>query len=276
MNTTIYSISESPRAAGQIWVGTDDGNVQLTRDGGRNWANVTANLSACPQGNWISWVEASRYNPAVAYVTNDRHTYGDMPALSLPHRRLWTDLAAADRARNAGRSRLRPCHQGRPAQSQHPLPRDRVRICTSASNGGRSWAQFKPNNFPDGLAVRDIALQEREDDLVLATHGRGIWVIDDVSPLRQLTPRNARQHRRSLFQADPVEQRIQGYGGWAEGDATYLRRQSAERRDHHLLPKGAARDRPDEARDPRFVAARWSTKSRPPSGAASTGSTGRC
>src|SRR5437868_5882452 len=77
MNTTIYSISESPRAAGQIWVGTDDGNVQLTRDAGRSWNNLTPNLGM-PPGNWISWVEGSRFNPAVAYVTDDRHQYGDM------------------------------------------------------------------------------------------------------------------------------------------------------------------------------------------------------
>ena len=77
MNTTIYSISESPHAAGQIWAGTDDGNLQLTRDGGRSWTNVTANMGL-PRGNWISWVEASRHHPAVAYATNDRHMHGDM------------------------------------------------------------------------------------------------------------------------------------------------------------------------------------------------------
>ena len=77
MNTTIYSISESPKAAGQIWVGTDDGNVQLTRNGGGSWTNLTPNLGM-PAGNWISWVEASRHDPAVAYVTDDRHAYGDM------------------------------------------------------------------------------------------------------------------------------------------------------------------------------------------------------
>ena len=92
--------------------------------------------------------------------------------------------------------------------------------CSSASNGGQSWAQFKPNNFPDGLAVRDIALQDREDDLVLATHGRGIWVIDDISPLRALTSATLAS-AATLIPGRPVEQRIQGNGGWAEGDATY-------------------------------------------------------
>ena len=88
-------------------------------------------------------------------------------------------------------------------------------------NGGQSWAQFRPNGFPDGLAVRDIALQERDDDMVLATHGRGIWVIDDISPLRQLTPTTLAS-AAVLLPGKPVEQRIQGNGGWSEGDATYF------------------------------------------------------
>ena len=65
-----------PARAGPIWVGTDDGNVELTRDGGRSWTNLRPNLGM-PQGNWISWVEASRFSPAVAYVADDRHAYGD-------------------------------------------------------------------------------------------------------------------------------------------------------------------------------------------------------
>jgi hypothetical protein len=87
-------------------------------------------------------------------------------------------------------------------------------------NGGQSWAQFKPNDFPDGVAVRDIALQPREDDLVLATHGRGIWVIDDISPLRALSAQTLASNV-ALIAGRPVEQRIQGNGGWAEGDATF-------------------------------------------------------
>src|SRR5438067_1349118 len=79
MNTTVYSISESPKNAQLIWVGTDDGNVQVTRDGGKNWTNVTANIPGLAKGQqWITWVEASRYNEATAYATVDRHTFGDM------------------------------------------------------------------------------------------------------------------------------------------------------------------------------------------------------
>jgi photosystem II stability/assembly factor-like uncharacterized protein len=218
MNTTIYSISESPRAAGQIWVGTDDGNVQLTRDGGAHWTNVTANLGM-PAGNWISWVEASRYDPAVAYVTDDRHTSGDMaPYLyrTSDCGRTWQRLVGPDTPGVRGYA--------------HVIKEDRLNpnilfLGTEfglymSLNAGQSWAQFKPNNFPDGLAVRDIALQEREDDMVLATHGRGIWVIDDISPLRQLSAQTLAS-TAVLLPSAPVEQRIQSGGGWAEGDASY-------------------------------------------------------
>jgi photosystem II stability/assembly factor-like uncharacterized protein len=218
MNTTIYSISESPRAAGQIWVGTDDGNVQLTRDGGRNWTNLTPSLGM-PAGNWISWVEASRFDPAVAYVTDDRHSYGDMGTYLY-------------RTADYGRTWQRLVSPGTPGVRgyAHVIKEDRLNpnilflgtefgLFTSL-NGGQSWAQFKPNNFPDGVAVRDIALQPQEDDLVLATHGRGIWVIDDISPLRQLTSATL-ANAATLLPGRPAEQRIQGNGGWAEGNATY-------------------------------------------------------
>ncbi len=218
MNTTIYSISESPKAAGQIWVGTDDGNVQLTRNGGGSWTNLTPNLGM-PAGNWISWVEASRYDPAVAYVTDDRHAYGDMN----PYLYRTTDY---------GRTWQRLVGPGTPGVRgyAHVIKEDRLNpnilfLGTEfglfmSLNGGQSWAQFKPNDFPDGVAVRDIALQDREDDLVLATHGRGIWVIDDISPLRALTA-PVLASNAVLIPGKPVEQRIQGNGGWAEGDASY-------------------------------------------------------
>ena len=87
-------------------------------------------------------------------------------------------------------------------------------------NAGQSWAQFKPDNFPDGLAVRDVESQDRTDDLLLATHGRGIWIIDNVSPLRQLSAQTLASSA-VLIPSGPIEQRIQGNGGWAEGDASY-------------------------------------------------------
>ncbi|HJT82791.1 MAG TPA: hypothetical protein VJ719_16460, partial [Chthoniobacterales bacterium] len=78
MHTTIYSISESPKDKNVIWVGTDDGNVQMTRDGAKTWTNVVANVPNLPKNSWVSWVQASNFDPGTAYATFDRHTYGDM------------------------------------------------------------------------------------------------------------------------------------------------------------------------------------------------------
>ena len=160
-------------------------------------------------------------------------------------------MAAADRPGNARRSRLCPRDQGGPAQPQHPLSWAPSSGSSCRSMAASSWAQFKPNNFPDGLAVRDIALQERDDDLVLATHGRGIWVIDDISPFGQLTPATL----ASTVSAARPSGRAADPGQWRLGRRRrhVLRRQSAERRVDHLLSEGAACDRPDEARNPRFV-----------------------
>ena len=217
MHTTIYSISESPRAAGQIWVGTDDGNVQLTRNGGANWTNVTKALKL-PADSWISWVEASRYDPATAYVTVDRHTTGDFTP------RLY-------RTRDYGKSWTPLITSGSGVEGYaHVIREDRQRadilylgtemgLFTSVDSGAH-WARFRPNNFP-AVAVRDIALPSGEDDLVLATHGRGIWVIDDVSPLRALTPATLASEA-TLIGSAPQQMRIEAGGGWAEGDTTYF------------------------------------------------------
>ena len=216
MHTMIYSISESPRSAGLIWVGTDDGNVQLTRNGGGNWTNVTPALRL-PPDSWISWVEASRHDPGTAYVTVDRHTSGDFTPMLFKTRdygRSWTRLITPASAVEG---------------YAHVIREDRVRPdilylgtemgLFTTIDGGAHWARFRPNNFP-AVAVRDIALPSAEDDLVLATHGRGMWVIDDVSPLRALTPVTLAAHS-ALIASAPQQMRIETYGGWAEGDASY-------------------------------------------------------
>jgi hypothetical protein len=87
-------------------------------------------------------------------------------------------------------------------------------------DGGKNWAQFKGNHFP-AVAVRDLAIHPRDNDLVLATHGRGVWIIDDITPLRALTPDLLKQEV-AFVSARPVQQRIDGQGGWANGDAVFV------------------------------------------------------
>ncbi len=216
MHTTIYSISESPKAKGLIWIGTDDGLVQVTRDDGKTWSNVTGNIAGLAKGNWTSWVEASRHDANVAYATFDRHTFGDFTPYLY-------------RTGDGGKSWKALPTAGVRGWA-HVIKEDRINpniLFLGTENGlwisidaGSSWAQFKGNDFPD-VAVRDIALQPQKDDLVMATHGRGMWVIDDISPLRALTPQTLTADA-AFLPGRPAQQRIQGNGGWPEGDATFV------------------------------------------------------
>ncbi len=217
MHTTIYSICESPRDAQVIWVGTDDGNVQLTRDGGRSWKNVGGTLPGVIAGSWISWVEASRFDPATAYIAVDRHTFGDMQ----PYVFRTADFGATwQRIAGAANGLRGYVHVVR----EDFVSPDLLFVGTElglwiSTNRGSEWVEFRPANFP-AVAVRDIALQTRDSDLVLATHGRGIWIVDDITPLRHLTS-GALDHEVAFVAARPVQQRITADGGWAEGDAKF-------------------------------------------------------
>lgn len=218
MHTTIYSISESPKAAGQIWVGTDDGNVQLTRDGGKSWNNVGKAMKLGPDAS-IAWVEASRHDPATAYVAVDRHSFGDMAPYVLKttdYGQSWTRLIGPATPGVRGYAHV---------VKEDRLSPDILFVGTEfglfiSRDKGMGWEEFRPGSFP-AVAVRDIAVASQGDDLVLATHGRGIWIIDDISPVRALSP-EVLASDVTLIRSEPVQQRIRGSGGWPEGDATYV------------------------------------------------------
>jgi photosystem II stability/assembly factor-like uncharacterized protein len=217
MHTTIYSISESPRDGKTIWVGTDDGNVQLTRDGGKTWNNIVGNVPNLPKASWVSWVEASLYDPATAYAVFDRHTFGDMNPYAFKttdYGKTWTPIIAGD-------SGVRGY--------AHVVKEDTVSpnllfLGTEfglwvSLDGGKHWAQYKGHNFPN-VAVRDLVVQPRDSDLVIATHGRGIWIIDDITPLRHLTPEVIAKEA-AFLPGRPAQQRISTFGGWSEGSAAF-------------------------------------------------------
>ena len=219
MFTTIYSISEAPKNGQVIWVGTDDGNVQVTRDGTKTWTNVAGNVSGIEKGFWVSTVEASRYDEATAYATFDRHTFGDMK----PYAYKTTDYGKTWTALPLGDSGVRGY--------AHVIKEDTVNpgllfLGTEfglwiSVDGGRRWAQYKGSNFP-AVAVRDIAVQPHQGDLVLATHGRGIWIIDDISALRALAPEI--MSREATLIPGRAIQYLDTFGGWAEGDETFTGR----------------------------------------------------
>jgi hypothetical protein len=220
MHTTLYSISESPRSAGLIWVGTDDGNLQLTRDGGAHWENLTNNVRGLPKNSWVNWVEASRFEPGTAYAAFDRHTFGDLSPyvyVTSDYGKTWAPLASPQNAKGV-------------RGYAHVIKEDTVDpqllflgtefgLWISLDRGAH-WAQFKGGHFPS-VAVRDLAVQPRDSDLVLATHGRGIWIIDDITPLRHLTPELAAQDA-TFIDARSAQQRIEANGGWPNGAAAYV------------------------------------------------------
>lgn len=218
--TTIYSISESPKQAGLIWVGTDDGNLQLTRDDGKHWTDVVGNIHGLPRGEWVSWVQASPFDAGTAYVAFDRHSFGDMaPYLYQTHDygKSWTALVTPKD--NKGLRGYVHVIKQDPVKPNLLYAGTEFGLWISIDDGGH-WAQFKGGHFP-AVAVRDIAFQDRDAALVLATHGRGIWIVDDITPLRALDAR-VLDSEASFLPSQSVQQRIQGFGGWPGGDATFV------------------------------------------------------
>jgi photosystem II stability/assembly factor-like uncharacterized protein len=217
MHTTIYAISESPRNANVIWVGTDDGNLQLSRDGAKTWNNVIGNVPGLPKASWVSWVEASRFDAGTAYATFDRHTFGDLTPWvfkTTDYGKTWARIVGPDQGVRGYVHTIK----------EDTVKKDLLFVGTELGlwislDGGVGWAHFEGGNFPS-VAVREVQVQPRDHDLVIATHGRGIWIVDDLTPLRALTDATIQQST-AFLPARPIQQRIPARGGWAEGDATF-------------------------------------------------------
>jgi len=182
---TIYTIDESPRDSEVVWVGTDDGNVQVTRNGGDTWSNVRANIPALPDTIWVSEVEASHHDTGTAYVTFDNHRMGDFQPYvykTTDFGQTWTNLSD-------------DIPSEPPGNSVHTIAEDPETPnllfvgtefgCFVSLDGGTSWDRLMGELPP--VAVRDLVIHPREADLVAGTHGRSIWILDDITPLRQLT-----------------------------------------------------------------------------------------
>ena len=217
MHTTVYSISESPRDAKVIWVGTDDGNVQLTRDAGKSWTNVVGNVPGLPKASWVSWIEASRFEAGTAYAAFDRHTFGDMTPWvfkTTDFGKTWARIVGPEK----GVRGYAHVVKEDAVKSQLLFVGTEVGLWISIDGGAR-WAEFKGGDFPS-VAVRDLQVQPRDGDLVIATHGRGLYVVDDLAPLRALTP-DTLAERAVFLPSRPVQQRMVAQGGWPEGDASF-------------------------------------------------------
>lgn len=210
---TIVALSESPKDRNMIWVGTDDGNVQVTRDGGKTWTNVIDNVAGVPRGLWVSRVEASNHDPARAYVAIDGHRNDDFhPYLFTTddYGKTWRSITGSGGAPSAvlTESPTGSIPSNHPIKGfrEDPVNADLLFAGTEfdifmSLDRGEHWQSIK-GNLPT-VAVDDIQIHPREHDLIIATHGRSIYVIDDISLLEQLTPAKLEQ-KAVLFEPRPA------------------------------------------------------------------------
>ena len=176
---TIVSISESPLNKNLIWVGTDDGNLQITKDGGKNWENVVKNIKNLPVNTWCSSVVASKFKEGRAYATFDGHRTGDMKTyifVTEDYGKTWKSLTTSEIKGYAHIIR-------EDIKNENLLFLGTEFGLYVSIDRGESWAKVKSVH---NVAVRDIQIHPKTNDLILATHGRGILIIDDITPLRAL------------------------------------------------------------------------------------------
>jgi photosystem II stability/assembly factor-like uncharacterized protein len=181
-HTTIFTIAESPLDENIIWVGTDDGNVQVTTNGGKTWSNVTANLTGIPANTWVYHIEASVHGKGTAYAVFDGHTHGDMKPYGLKTTdfgKTWTNIISDDIQENAFVRNIQEDYE-----NENLLFLGTEFGLYVTIDGGKNWSHFT-NNMPL-VAVHFIDMHKKTNDIVMGTHGRGVIIIDDISPLREL------------------------------------------------------------------------------------------
>ena len=186
---TIITIAPSPKEQGVIWIGTDDGNVQLTRDGGKTWTNFRGKIPGLTAGAWIPQIRASSHKAGEAFVVMNDYRRGDFKPYvfrTTDYGKTWTRLVDESKVRGYALSMI-----------QDPVEPNLIFVGSEhglwvSLNNGATFEQWK-NGYPS-VSTYDLAIQEREADLVIGTFGRALWVLDDIRPLRKLatgTPLNA-------------------------------------------------------------------------------------
>lgn len=184
-HTTIMAIAPSTKNKNVMWVGTDDGNVQLTQDGGKTWTNFRGKITGMNTGAWITQVHASRYNEAEAFVVANDYRRGDFSITVLRTKdfgKTWENIAG-----NKGLKGYALCMLQDPAEPNLIFIGTENGLWVSFDNA-KSFQQWK-NGYPS-VSTYDLAIQEREADLAIATFGRALWILDDIRPLRAMAKAN--------------------------------------------------------------------------------------
>jgi len=199
-HTTLLTIAPSPVEAEVIWAGSDDGLVHLTRSGGGDWVEVGNEMDNVPEGAWISHIEASRHDGGTAYVVVDDHRRGNWRPYVFrteDYGRHWRNIADEDQIRGFVHT-----------LEEDPLNPDLLFAGTEFGmyvtlNGGEDWLLWRHGLPP--APVRSMVVHPRDHDLVVGTHGRGIYILDDIRPLRALAENPALLYQAlHLFQPPPA------------------------------------------------------------------------
>ena len=178
---TISAVAESVLERTTMWVGTDDGNLQTTKDGGRTWVNIPSTVRGVPANSPVSHVEVSRKTAGTLYVSYDRHMFDDFrPYIlkSTDNGRSWSNVSGNLPAQGWVWTVVED-----PKNPNLIYAGTETRLWASWSGGG-TWEQIEAG-LPRSISVRDILIHPDRNDLIVATHGRGIWILDDITPLQQ-------------------------------------------------------------------------------------------
>ena len=186
-NTTILAIAPSPVDENVIWVGTDDGNVQVTRDGGKTWTNTVSRMPGLPAGSWIPQIQASRHSAGEVWVVANNYRRNDYQAYayrSKDYGQTWERIADDSKVWGFTLSIL-----------QDPTEPNLVFLGTEyglyvSFDNAKNWNKWT-HGYPEAVSTYDMVIQEREADLVIGTFGRSIYVLDDIRPLREYAKQGA-------------------------------------------------------------------------------------
>ncbi len=201
---TILAIEPSAIEKGLIWVGTDDGNVQLTRDGGKTWTSFRGKIPGMTAGAWIPQIRASRHHAGEAFVVVNDYRRGDFKPYifrTKDYGKTWSNML-----QNKNIQGYALCVLPDPVEPNLIFAGTEHGVWVSMDNGN-SFVHWKTEEFP-AVSTFDMVQQEREADLVIATFGRALWVVDDIRPLRKFAANNGKVFTKAItvFQAPEAYQ----------------------------------------------------------------------
>jgi len=214
---TLFTIAESKLKQGLIYTGSDDGQVQVTRDGGTTWTNLTGKIPGAPKLAYVSKVEPSKFAEGTVYLTFDGHRTGDYGTYVYASSDYGASFRSIASNLPAGQVVRSITEDTKNAEVLYLGTETGLFVTT---NRGQSWVRIKAN-LPT-VPVYEIAIHPRDNDLILATHGRAIWILDDLTPIQQFALAQGKDGH--LFEAPPAIQHVRAETRMREfeGDMRFL------------------------------------------------------